>query len=118
MYKVTSEIKRITIFWLSLVGIVIIGCTSENNNTSKQLTNDELQIHKLHNEYVEGWKEMNEEKVMNLLEKNSMIQPNRLTPIIGKENIREFWFPKDGSTTVILWNDSKRNKHNNIPKTK
>ena len=100
MYKITL-IKRKTIFWLSLVGIAIIGCTSENQNTNKQLTNDELQIHKLHNEYVKGWKEMNEEKVMNLLEKNSMIQPNSLTPIIGKENIREFWFPKDSSITII-----------------
>ena len=92
---------RNIIKWILIVGIIFIGCTSEDQNTNKQLTNDELQIHKLHNEYVEGWKEMSEEKVMNLLELNSMIQPNRLSPIIGKENIREFWFPKDSSTTII-----------------
>ena len=44
--------------WLLIAGIVIIGCTSGNQKTNKQLANDELQIHKLHSEYVEGWVNM------------------------------------------------------------
>ena len=101
MFKVTSVEKKKMKKLLLIIGIVLIGCTSENQNTNKQIKKDEVQIYKLHNDYIDGWKEMNEEKVMDLLEENSMIQPNRLTPIIGKENIREFWFPKDSSITLI-----------------
>lgn len=92
---------RKKIEWSLIAVIAMIGCTSEKDNSNKIPSNDEVHIHNLHNEYVEGWKEMNEEKVMKLMEMNSMIQPNRLAPIIGKENIRAFWFPKDSSITVI-----------------
>jgi len=99
MYKLNSEAKKQTKVWMVILLVVVFGCTSKQENV--KLNNDEVQIHNLHQKYVEGWKEMDEEKVMSLLEENSMIQPSRLTPIIGKENIRNFWFPKDSSITTI-----------------
>ena len=99
MDKLNSEAKKQMKVLVVILLVAIVGCTSNHENV--KLSNDEIQIHNLHKNYVEGWKEMNEEKVMNLLEENSMIQPNKLTPIIGKENIRKFWFPKDSSITTI-----------------
>lgn len=82
--------------------ILFIGC--QNKPVSDSSSNSykvESAIRQIHSDYVKGWIEMDEEKVMNLLEENSMIQPNRLNPIEGKENIRAFWFPKDSSITTI-----------------
>ncbi|MEZ4687788.1 MAG: DUF4440 domain-containing protein [Bacteroidia bacterium] len=58
-------------------------------------------MRQLHSDYVDGWKAMDETRVMALLEDGARIQPNRMTPIEGKENIRDFWFPKDSSETII-----------------
>ncbi len=95
------KIKTRISFYL-LIAIMMLGC---NPNPAQepdiQLSQEEANIRQVHHDYVEGWKSMNEEKVMGLLEEQSIIQPNRLTPIEGKENIRAFWFPKDSSTTVI-----------------
>jgi len=99
MHKLNLEAKKQTKVLMAILLVAVLGCTSNNENP--KLSHDEVQIHNLHQKYVEGWKEMNEEKVMGLLEENSMIQPNKLTPIIGKENIRKFWFPKDSSITTI-----------------
>ena len=97
-------IFRSKIQGLIILMLIVWGCVSksDNENNGKQANQEELQIRNLHKDYVECWKEMNEEKVMNLLEDNAMIQPNRLTPITGKEKIREFWFPKDSSRTSII----------------
>lgn len=90
--------------WFIILMLIAWGCVSKTDieNNDKQAKQEEVQILNLHKDYVEGWNEMNEEKVMNLLEENAMIQPNRLAPIIGKEKIREFWFPKDSSITSII----------------
>ena len=62
---------------------------------------DEDKIRIVHKDYLEAWLEMNEEKLMALFEEDAMIQPNSLTPITGKTNLRKFWFPNDISTTTI-----------------
>ena len=38
---------------------------------------------------------------MNTLAKDAVIMPQGLTPKIGSAEISEFWFPKDGSKTII-----------------
>lgn len=93
------HLKLLSLFLITAV----FGCVSNayQENTDTDLREAHHQIKQLHEEYVKGWKDMNEERIMNLIEDNAMIQPNRLTPIQGKENIRAFWFPKDSSTTVI-----------------
>ena len=81
---------------------LIIACNQKTAEAPENVnTEDEKIILAIHENYVEGWKKMNEERVMALFEDNSRIQPNSLTPIEGKDKIREFWFPKDGSVTTI-----------------
>ena len=72
---------------------------------SVDLGADEIKISQVHNDYVNGWLKMDEEKIMALLEENARIQPNKLKPIEGKSEIRKFWFPNDSSITTI--NDYK-----------
>ena len=71
---------------------------NEQNTGQIDLKNTILKIHE---NYVEGWKNSDEELVMSLFEDNAMIQPNSLKPKKGKAEMREFWFPKDGSVTTI-----------------
>jgi ketosteroid isomerase-like protein len=81
---------------LFLFSLLIISC--------KQQVKSEEENEKILNilqNYVDAWRDMNEERVMSLFEENSIIQPNSLTPSVGKEEIRAFWFPKDGSITKI-----------------
>lgn len=68
--------------------------SNENDQPKKE-------IEKIHNAYINSWVKMDEASLMNLFDDNASIQPNTLKPIIGKENIRAFWFPKDGSKTII-----------------
>lgn len=85
-----------------LLLLILFGCKqSPKNGNDIKLNQDEVKIQRVHANYVDGWKNMNESKVMKLLEEESQIQPNRFNPVIGKENIREFWFPKDNSKTII-----------------
>ncbi|NND76926.1 MAG: hypothetical protein HKN39_01925 [Flavobacteriales bacterium] len=52
------------------------------------MSKDESMIRQVHADYVEGWKTMDEHKVLGLLEEKSQIQPNKFDPVIGKENTR------------------------------
>ncbi|NAS31842.1 hypothetical protein GTQ40_12720 [Flavobacteriaceae bacterium R38] len=88
-----------------MIAILIWSCKSKKED--EDLNTDNLEIKQLHADYVNGWLEMDEEKVMGLLEENARIQPNRLKPIEGKPQIRAFWFPKDSSKTII--NEYKTN---------
>ena len=67
----------------------------------KEADADQNVLNNMHQQYIEGWKTMNKEMVMSLFEEDAIIQPNRLKPIQGKENIKAFWFPNDGSVTTI-----------------
>ncbi len=87
------------IFLSIFLTIVIAGC--ENKEANKILDADELEIRKIHSEYVNGWLKSDEEGIMKLLVEDSRIQPNTLKPIEGKSEIRKFWFPKDSSKTII-----------------
>ncbi len=80
--------------------------TSCKNNKANEIVDaDELEVRKIHSEYVNGWLKTDEKGIMELLEENARIQPNMLKPIEGKSEIRKFWFPKDSSKTII--NDYK-----------
>lgn len=83
---------------LAFSAVLLWSC---NNKATKAPNTDELEIRHIHSEYVNGWLEMDEERVMGLLEENARIQPNTLKPIEGKSKIRMFWFPKDSSITTI-----------------
>jgi histidine triad (HIT) family protein len=52
-------------------------------------------------QYHAAWLQNNEDSVMNTLTKDAVIMPQGLSPKKGMEDIRHFWFPKDGSKTTI-----------------
>jgi histidine triad (HIT) family protein len=52
-------------------------------------------------QYHSAWLQNNEDSVMNTLSKDAVIMPQGLTPKKGMKDIRNFWFPKDGSKTTI-----------------
>ena len=89
----------------ALFYLTLLFWSCSNNKTKESLNTDEMDIRQIHNEYVNGWLKMDEEKIIGLLEENARIQPNKLQPIEGKSDIRMFWFPKDSSKTII--NDYK-----------
>ena len=66
-----------------------------------QPTPEELRVQKVVQQYVEGWRNMDEEQVLSVFEDGARISPNSLNPIEGKENLKNFWFPDDGSQTII-----------------
>lgn len=85
-----------------MLAITFLGCKQDiKTDAIDEMSKEEATIRQLHADYVDGWINMDEQKVMGLLEEDAQIQPNRLKPIIGKENIRAFWFPNDSSKTVI-----------------
>ncbi|GAA4272655.1 hypothetical protein GCM10022258_19490 [Aquimarina gracilis] len=82
--------------------LLCFGCTQNTKQEQTVTRNeDEKAIIDINQQYVEGWKNMNEEQILSLFEDNARIQPNSLKPIEKKENIRKFWFPKDSSITII-----------------
>ncbi|MEK6154082.1 DUF4440 domain-containing protein [Flavobacteriaceae bacterium 3-367] len=85
-----------------LLLLMLLGCKERTAALPEpSMAEDEKKIRQLHNDYVNGWMNNDEQKVMDLLEENAHIQPNSLTPISGKQQINAFWFPKDSSTTRI-----------------
>ncbi len=94
---ILCNLKKI-IFSIFLT-LFIVSC--KNDKANEIVNTDELEIRKIHSEYVNGWLKTDEEGIMELLEENSRIQPNTLKPIEGKSEIRKFWFPKDSSKTII-----------------
>ena len=86
-------------FLLIFLALIVAGC--ENKETDKILNEEDLKIRKIHSNYVNGWLNSDEEGIMQLLVEDSRIQPNMLRPIEGKSEIRNFWFPKDSSKTII-----------------
>ena len=100
-FKIINRLLTLPTFCLILL-LIGFSCTqSTEGSSAAEISEDELKIRQVHQDYVDGWKSMDEQKVMGLLEEESQIQPNRFTPVIGKENIRAFWFPNDSSKTVI-----------------
>jgi ketosteroid isomerase-like protein len=94
---ILSNLKKI--FLMTFLMLLIVGC--ENKEADKIINTDELEIRKIHSDYVNGWLKSDEEGIMQLLVEDSRIQPNTLKPIEGKSEIRKFWFPKDNSKTII-----------------
>jgi histidine triad (HIT) family protein len=52
-------------------------------------------------QYYTAWLQNNEDSVMTTLTKDAVIMPDGLSPKKGMDDIRNFWFPKDGSKTTI-----------------
>ena len=62
---------------------------------------DVTAIRQLNKAYLQHWLDNNEQGVMNLFEEGARISPSSLCPIDSLDNMRQFWFPKDSSTTIV-----------------
>jgi ketosteroid isomerase-like protein len=85
--------------WYLITILTFSGCAEKQLSN---LSNDDIeQIKKINSDYTNGWLDNDAEKVLGLYSESATIIPSGLSPIQGKEAIKEFWFPNDGSTTVI-----------------
>ena len=72
---------------------------SLESNSSTTL--DEQSIRTLNQNYLLHWLANNEDDVLELFHPDARISPSGMAPIRGWEEIRQFWFPEDGSQTII-----------------
>lgn len=68
---------------------------------------DEDQIRMLNQAYLDYWLKNDEQGVLSIFTEDARISPNSLAPIDSLHNMQQFWFPKDGSTTIIHQFDAK-----------
>ncbi|WP_353778652.1 DUF4440 domain-containing protein [Winogradskyella sp. 3972H.M.0a.05] len=95
------KIDRIfsNIFLSLFILCLCVGCNKEQSKES--IDKEEQAIIQVHKDYVDGWLQMDEDKILNLLEEDARIQPSGLSPVEGKSEIQKFWFPKDSSVTTV-----------------
>jgi len=80
---------------------------NKSDKPSNSYLKDIEEVKKVFGEYYSAWLKNNEEAVMKTLTKEAVIVPQGLSPKKGMEEIRNFWFPKDGSKTTITRFDYK-----------
>jgi uncharacterized protein (TIGR02246 family) len=68
----------------------------------KNPISDEEKIRTINRKYVDAWLLNDENAVLSLFTDDASISPSGMKTFKGKKEIRDFWFPKDGSTTTIL----------------
>jgi ketosteroid isomerase-like protein len=90
---------------LPVLLVHLIGCAE--NQSTEPTDVDSQAVLQVHNDYVDGWLNMDQEKIMSLIEGDARLQPSGLSPVDGKSQIQDFWFPQDGSVTSV--NDFKTN---------
>lgn len=66
-----------------------------------QTADDSIAIRQVVQNFTESWLRGDEPGVLSLCEESTRVSPGSQCPIDSLHNLRKFWFPKDGSTTVI-----------------
>lgn len=78
--------------------LILFGCGSSDLPAPQRT----LELpHSLERAYVEAWRAGDQEGVMSLFDDDAVIIPSGSTPREGIDALESFWFPEDGSTTVI-----------------
>lgn len=62
---------------------------------------DEAEVRSVEEEYRTAWLANDSAAVMATLSEDAVLMPAGMEPLEGHERIRAFWWPDDGSTTVI-----------------
>ena len=94
--------------WYLLFFLLLNSCGEKSSKVIENLdfsTKDIEQIREINRHYIQGWLENDSKKVLGLYTDSATIIPSGLLPIQGKKAITDFWFPNDGSTTVIHYYD-------------
>ena len=93
--------------WYLLI-LISISCSEKSFNIdegSNLSVKDIEQIRMINRNYTQGWLDGDSLKVLGLFTESATIIPSGLLPLEGKQAIADFWFPNDGSTTVIHYYD-------------
>ena len=107
-HQIEKRIFTNTKFVWYLLILILTGCgekSSQEIEDFKLSAEDIEQIRDINRNYTQGWLENDSKKVLGLYTDSSTIIPSGLLPIEGKKAITDFWFPNDGSTTVIHYYD-------------
>src|SRR4029077_17095999 len=90
-------------FLIAVLIIFSMSCHDKGASSKSDMNKnpDEASIRNLQKEYVSQWLKGSEEGVLSLFLEGARIQPSSLCPIDSLKNIQNFWFPKDGSHTII-----------------
>ena len=87
-------------FWLVLSMIVVVACSSyEQESQEPDLDSSKIQV--VLDEYVNGWLDDDTSMVLGVFADSAVIVPSGMQAIKGKEGMKSFWFPEDGSTTTV-----------------
>ena len=72
----------------------------------KKRSTIEDDIKKLNQIYVDGWLKGDSAAVLSTFSKSAVIIPSGQSAIYGYDNIKDYWFPDDGSRTLITYYES------------
>lgn len=85
------------VFFLTLV-VIAVSCSMDKHVFTPS---DQDTINEIRRNYTNGWLANDSQTILDLFAEDATIIPGKLSPITGKENIKEYWFPEDGSETTI-----------------
>lgn len=74
-------------------------CTTPN--TCALSAEDQATIRSIASQYAASWEQDDTTGVLALFAEDAMIFPSGLEPLHGKEALAAFWWPGDGSVTVV-----------------
>ncbi len=94
-------------FRLLLALSPILACRPEATGVGLSLSPEDFQaIRSLDSAYVAAWLRDDTTAVLATLDSAPVLQPAGQRPVVGREAVRRFWWPGDGSETRILTYDA------------
>ena len=82
-------------------GLLVAGCTADLPGNDALSNADIAAIHSVSEAYVTGWLEGDTLAIVNTLDPQAVLMPAGMRPIVGIDDIKRFWWPDDGSVTVV-----------------
>ncbi|MEO9484464.1 MAG: nuclear transport factor 2 family protein [Ekhidna sp.] len=58
-------------------------------------------VNQIRRDYINGWLAGDSETVLGIFAEDATIIPSGVSPIVGKGEIKKYWFPNNGSETII-----------------
>ena len=86
---------------LMCAATLFVACSNSKPNDHSLAATDLQAINALHQAYVTAWLRNDTSGVLNTLARDAVLMPSGMRPIAGMAEIKNFWFPNDGSRTAI-----------------
>ncbi len=87
---------------LSLItALFCAACSTPQQHNAVLSEKAQAEIQTLHRAYVAAWLRNDTLGVLHTLSREAVLMPSGIRPIAGMTEIKNFWFPNDGSRTVI-----------------